>query len=119
MAAAAQTPAAFDPGELLRRATVGVSHSSDNLPRFACTETVQRSLYVRKQAPRRQSTTTQSLDVFSEVEPWRTLAWTDRVRLDVAVFDGRELFSWPGGQHFHHEDFDKLVGSGASSAGEF
>ena len=43
----------------------------------------------------------------------------DRLRLDVAVVDGGEIFSWAGAGKFETHDVDKLVGDGASGSGEF
>jgi hypothetical protein len=42
----------------------------------------------------------------------------DRLRLDVAVVDGGEMFSWAGAGKFETHDVEKLVGGGASGSGE-
>ena len=47
------------------------------------------------------------------------LALRDKLRLDVAVVDKGEIFSWAGAGKFETPDIDKLVGGGVSGSGEF
>jgi len=44
---------------------------------------------------------------------------SDRLRLDVAVSDGSEMFSWVGEDRFEDLSLADLVGSGATSTGAF
>jgi hypothetical protein len=44
---------------------------------------------------------------------------TDRVRLEVAVAEGREINAWPGASQFDSRDVDQLVTSGPVSTGAF
>ena len=43
----------------------------------------------------------------------------DRLRLDVAVSEGREIFSWHGGKSFSAKGIDDVVRSGPVSSGSF
>jgi hypothetical protein len=47
------------------------------------------------------------------------LAWTDRLKLDVTVSQGAEIFSWAGAQAFPSEDVEKIAGSGMTGTGDF
>jgi hypothetical protein len=46
-------------------------------------------------------------------------AATDRVRLEVAIAEGREINAWPGASQFDSRDVDQLVSSGPVSTGGF
>ena len=88
--------------------------------RFSCTESVERSVYVRnkkKLALRAGAVTAAN---WPDLKDYFVLAGADRYRLEFAVFDGRQLFSWPGARTFEHAWPSELIGSNdASSAGEF
>src|SRR4051794_3403859 len=43
----------------------------------------------------------------------------DRLRLDVAVSEGREIFSWHGGKSFSSKGIGDVVRSGPISSGSF
>ncbi len=47
------------------------------------------------------------------------LLTSERLRVEVAVFGGRQMFAWPGDGSFRYERLDEMVGSGASGTGEF
>ncbi len=74
---------------------------SDNLkrlPNYTCLQTIERL--------RRASAGLR----------WETV---DRVRLEVALVDGKELFSWPGAKKFEDRDLKDMVMGGATSTGNF
>lgn len=113
--AAAQSPA-VDPEELLRKAQHRVEQQADVLRNFTCTETVGRAVY----RPREKAGVVVNESDPSAPDSGFLLEWTDRLRLELAVFRGRELFSWPGAPEFRSPDFAELVGDeGASTSGEF
>lgn len=93
----AQTSPIFDSHQLLLQAAERIQQNTVTLPRLTCTETVERSFHTR---------------------PGDKLTWSDRFRLSVGLFQGRELFSWPGEGTFQSAWPDSLVGSGAPTAGE-
>jgi hypothetical protein len=47
------------------------------------------------------------------------LATTDRLRLDVALADSREIYSWPGAAKFDDRELDEFVPPGAVGTGTF
>jgi len=67
------------------------------LPNYTCLETIERS------------------------QRWRgrPLTLVDRIRLDVGVVDGKELFSWPGEDSFEDEAIQNIVPGGAINNGNF
>ena len=48
-----------------------------------------------------------------------TEVMTDRLRLDVAVSDNREIYSWYGQQHFNDGSIDQLITNGPITSGGF
>jgi hypothetical protein len=91
----------------------------DRLPKYLCTETIDRSTFLPK--------------AVNTIRPCNTLAsrrkepnWkiresqSDRLRLDVAVSkDEGEMFSWVGENRFHDRSLADLVGTGVTSTGTF
>src|SRR5579884_476409 len=97
LAVAALQGRTVNPIDLLHAATAEVAKQSAGLRNFACEETVSREFH----RPGRKS-----------------LVWTDRLRLDVGVFGGREFFSWPGAPNPRYTDAAALAG-GPATSGEF
>lgn len=102
--------------ELLKQARVKVVDNARRMPRYTCVETVSRTQYQPPDSP----STCQTLVAMRRLMPTRgALMLRDRLRLDVAVVDGGEMFSWAGAGKFETHEVDKLVGGGASGSGEF
>lgn len=108
----------LNPDSLLHDAIAQIEQNTEALPKFTCTETVERSLY-RHREPFGQNTVGLSAIDLLEFERNAVVEWSDQFRLALAIFNGRELFSWPGDGAFQHEWPDELIGSGASTSGEF
>jgi hypothetical protein len=103
-----------------REKIVAVAHQ---LPRYTCLETINREyfqvpcraihgkVFSRYAAPSCSAT----LD-----HPAKdlTLAGSDRLRLEVAVADGREIESWPGATRFDSRGIDEIVKTGPTSTGK-
>src|SRR5580692_1859261 len=81
--ASAQTAA----GDLLERVTRKVLDTVDRLPKYMCTQTIDRQQYDPVSAHAESS---------CEPAPHRQtrLSTSDRLRLDVAVSASREMYSW-------------------------
>jgi len=93
---AAQTQPDFkvDP-DLIRIARIRV-HMSENLtrlPNYTCTQTIERS---RRHARSRR------------------FELQDTLRLEVALVEGKELFSWPGSGKFEDKELRELIGGGGT-----
>src|SRR5580658_1273107 len=101
-----------DPGDLLQRVTKKVLDTVDRLPKYICTQTIDRSQY---------EPTVGSAG--RPCEPYARkqlrLTTSDRLRLDVAVSAGREMYSWVGESRFEDRSLFQLVRNGALSTGSF
>jgi hypothetical protein len=119
-----------DPRDLLLRVREKVLDSLQRLPRYLCTETVDRARY-EPQIPELVTTAkghASSCDdaIAAANQPsWkRRLTSSDRLRLDVAVSHGTpgvedEMYSWVGEGRFTDRGLFDLVRNGAVSIGSF
>jgi hypothetical protein len=108
-----------DPMQLLVQIRHKVADRMSHIPRYLCTETVER--------------TTRGPDVFFErakVESCDSqlaqnhksklkLLTADRLRLDVAIIDNNESYSWVGEERFQDQSLSEMVRVGATSTGAF
>jgi hypothetical protein len=102
--------------ELFKQTSEKVLENARRLPRYTCIETISRTQY----KPARTAASCQSLMALRKLAPSRgPLSFRDRLRLDVAVVDNSEIFSWAGAGKFETNDVADLVGNGASGSGEF
>ena len=102
-----------DPANQLRQLQTRIADSLDRLPRFMCTETIDRSVY-KPEFPDRSG----ACDDGPTQQPPR-LAVSDRLRLDVAIASTGEMFSWVAQSRFNNRDLMDLVNDGAVSTGSF
>jgi hypothetical protein len=109
----------FDSKALLAQAIQRIEEHTRNLPRFTCSERVERQSFSADQHRLVLRGVAVTAVNFSRFKDQYVLEWTDRFRLEFAVFDGRQLFSWPGARSFDHAWPEELIGDGASTAGEF
>ena len=77
--------------------------------RFACDSTIVREFYRSDISDFEKNT--------GDIR--RSLLWRDRLRVEVAFFDGRQRFSWPETGAFRFEGLDEMTGGGASGTGDF
>jgi hypothetical protein len=95
----AQNEAGLDPETLLlARIKVHMEEHLRRQPDYTCQLTIERS---RRRAPARRY---QHLDT---------------LRLEVALVEGKELFSWPGEREFQDRDLRALVPTGTIGTGSF
>jgi hypothetical protein len=102
-----------DPMDLLRRVQARVVDSLDRLPRYMCTQTVDRTLYQPDVHDGKTS---------CDEGPIRRsahLTTSDRLRLDVAIGAAREMYSWVGESRLNDHDLLDMVHEGAISTGSF
>lgn len=117
--AAATLIAQQDGTDLLARVTRRVMESVDRLPRYMCTQTVEREQYVP--TTRRSET----CDRIAAEEQGglleRRLSLSDRLRLDVAATDDAsgEMYSWVGENHFENSGLFRLITDGLIANGSF
>ncbi|MBV9038850.1 MAG: hypothetical protein JO182_30475, partial [Acidobacteriaceae bacterium] len=105
-----------NPGDVLAGLREKVLQTVDRLPRYVCTETIDRT----EREPDR-SFEASCADLLKENygRAKLQLASSDRLRLDVAVSNNQEMYSWTGANHFHEKGLFDLVGYGPLSNGGF
>ena len=107
-----------DPSELLLRVRENVVNTLDRLPRYMCTQTIDRSVY----EPTRHEVETKACDdpqrsPDTKRKLVRTMA--DRVRLDVGMAARGEVYSWVGESRFRNRSLFSIVNEGSLSTGYF
>lgn len=84
--------------DLFNRVAEHVRLNLARLPDYTCVETVERS---------RRSSQNARFDL------------VDRIRLEIAMVNGKEMFSWPGAGNFEDKSIDDLMLGGAFGNGNF
>jgi len=111
--------AEHDPAEVLKRATGKVVANARRLPKYTCVETVTRDFFVSA-----AGTPPRACSVLVEQKsPTPDLALrpvtTDRLRLDVTMAVGGEIFSWVGASQFDNAGIEHLIHNGPIGTGAF
>src|ERR1035437_4212038 len=83
---------------LLSRVMGTMRHALARMPDFTCTESITRSI--------------------GDGTPLRVTT-LERLRVQVAIIGGKELFSWPGAAPFGHDTHHDIVGGGLAGTGDF
>lgn len=109
-------PMQDDPQELLLKVRRNVMETVERLPRYMCTETIERSRY---RTNFNRHLTACDEPVTGSFKPVLHLVSSDRLRLDVAISPVREIYSWVGANRFDDRDLLDIVTEGAVSTGEF
>lgn len=114
IAACATVVLAFEsaPENLLSRLRAGVADNIRLMPRYTCVQTVNRTRYEQPETPRNCA------DAVA-LQAKRVARWRDRLRLDVAVGETGDLYSWVGASRFDSDEVGQLVAQGMSASGEF
>jgi hypothetical protein len=111
--------AAADPEveELLKTVREKVAANARRMPRYTCVETISRAQYEALA----KGASCQSMIARRRLmkSPAGSMFERDRLRLDVAVVNGSEMFSWAGAGKFETHEIDRIVGGGASGSGDF
>ena len=116
--AAQEHPRADDAKALLLEVRKKVMLTVDRLPKYMCTETIDRSTF-RPEA-KVFGRSCDDLASRRKKKDWRIRKDTsDRLRLDVAVSSDSEMYSWAGEDRFQDRSLAELVQRGATSTGAF
>ena len=95
-----------------------VKRSLDAVPNYACSIVMERG----EMAPRNGRDHARALaraESEGKPKPVAVFDRSDRVRLDVAMIGGRELFAWPGESGFSERPLAEMIGFGAASTGDY
>lgn len=105
------------PEELFNKVRAKVLDDVSHVPRYTCVQTVNRAQYRPQYGVK--SSCRSIIAARRQLASPGYLIVRDRLRLDVAVVDGAETFSWAGARRFETSHIDELVKSGATGSGEF
>jgi hypothetical protein len=117
-AVSAQTaPVRPDPTALFQRVRARLLADAGRMPRYTCLQNITRHFY------RTNSTEPQSCAAILAKRTQRkhdppATSW-DRLQLDVAIADDREIHSWPDAPKFNEDEIRKLVSNGPFGSGDF
>ncbi len=117
-AATAASTADSEASELFHRVRAKVLEEVSHVPRYTCVQTINRAQY-RPQYGTRPANCRDMIAARKQLASLGYLISRDRVRLDVAIMDGAETFSWAGARRFETSHVDDLVTSGTTGSGEF
>ena len=101
---------------LFNKVREGVVDNVKRFPRYTCVQTIVRSQF---QLPTAGSSCATAIANSERNADAAILRWHDRLRLDVAVGEKSEMFSWAGASKFESGDMTQLIAKGASGSGEF
>ena len=108
-----------DPTDVLLRLREQVTAHGQRIPSHTCVETIQRDRF------QPVGHTPKSCDALlarrNQSSPGTFLkaGIMDRLRLDVAMADGQEIYSWAGAGKFEEGDIDELIREGPIGTGPF
>ncbi len=110
-----QTPP--DPALVLQQARRRILLDVNQMQRYSCVQTITRHFSSPPGFRHR------SCEGYMETSAQRKRelpleAW-DRLRFDVTVADGQEIYSWAGAQKFEGGDLSRMVSYGALGSGDF
>jgi hypothetical protein len=105
-----------EPAELLSRALEKIKGTQLRLLKYTCLETLERTYY---SLPGRKAADLSCDGVDFKDPAHLTLNSNDRLRLDVAVAEGKEVDSWPATGRFDSRSVNDLVKEGPKSTGAF
>jgi len=109
-----------DPVAVLMRVRDRVMAHAERIPNHTCVETIARDVYKQvATTPPRSCDDLLARRKRAGAGTLVKLDTTDRLRLDVAVADGREIYSWAGAGKFEEKELDELVPPGAVGTGPF
>lgn len=103
---------ADSPAEVLARVTQNVAARIRQSANYTCVQTIDRSSFVNELRVRSGCGAEPHIGDRKEI-------MHDRLRLDVAVSEDREIYSWHGENRFVSSKISDVVGTGAISSGGF
>ena len=110
-----QTAGAPDAEEVLRRVRARLLSDLERLPRYTCVQTITRQYYRRSESPSCSALIAAHENRQHKLNP----AGWDRLRLEVAIVEGNNVFSWVGEPHFGSGTLEQLGGRGPLGSGDF
>jgi hypothetical protein len=107
-----------DPAATLLHARERLLADLARMPRYTCVQTTTRKYYSASSHFRQPSCAALIREHEARNHELSTLGW-DRLRLDVALVEGQNAYSWVGAPRFADDTIDKLAGRGPLASGDF
>jgi hypothetical protein len=101
-----------DPAELLTRIRQNVAEQLSRSANYTCTETLNRNYY-------RNNGFEMAIGGPDAVAVPKNELLEDRLRLDIAVSEGKEIYAWHGASKFSTSELTEIVRHGPVSTGQF
>lgn len=96
----------------MTRVRQNVAEQLSRSANYTCTETLERSYY-------RNNGFAMALGGPEAVTVAKNKLFEDRLRLDLAVSEGKEIYAWHGASQFSTSELTDIVGHGPVSTGQF
>jgi hypothetical protein len=106
-----------DPALTLQRTRERLLEELKSLPRYTCVQAIYRQ-YFRAYRQRESSCVTLIAEHADRTRELPLEGW-DRLRLDVAIIEGKTVYAWPDASRFEPGEFEKLAGRGPLGSGDF
>lgn len=107
---------ADDADSVLSRARERLLGDLERLPRYTCVQTITRRYY----RPQMEGASCKKLmDAYATGKSHAKPRGWDRLRLEVAIVDRENVFSWVGAPRFESGTLERLAGGGPLSSGDF
>jgi hypothetical protein len=107
------------PQQLYEQVRARVLNDVSRIPNFTCVQTITRRVYATAVPNRRPPNCDEIVRSHNAGKHNQPLVSWDRLRLDVAIADKDEVFSWVGAAKFDTGDLRELVGGGQTEIGYF
>jgi len=106
-----------DPALALQSARERLLEELKSLPRYTCVQTINRQYF--RTSRKKQSSCSALISEHAARTRELPLEGWDRLRLDVAIIEGKPVYAWPGASGFEPGAFEKLAGRGPLGSGDF
>ncbi len=92
--------------------------SLDKLPNYTCRQRIERTR-LNVEANRKTEKKIARHNSPGRIDAYLPLDSADTLELEVALIDHKELYSWPGANHFEERPLSEIVGFGMVGTGDF
>ncbi len=94
-----------------------MQQSLDHIPNYTCRQTIERARLTKNAVRRMERQSRRRKGPRNEVS--LPLESSDKLQVDLAYVDGKELYSWPDAESFEDQSLGDMVGFGNLSVGIF
>jgi hypothetical protein len=108
----------YDPDAVLLSVRDRLLPELERLPRYTCVQTITRRQY-HSASQAQRSSCAKVIAAHEQRKHELSLRSWDRLRLEVAIADKQNVYSWVGAPKFDKDAFEKLAGGGPLGSGDF